>query len=156
MSAAALNLSAGELAAIERACAALIVRYAYLNDERRFDELAGLFTEDALLYRPSAPSQPIEGRAAILAALGKRPPETVTFHVTSDIQVEVESATSARCRSRILMMSATRAPDSGADRAGTPTEVRAPVPGVFVDRLRLTADGWRFASRRGALWLPAD
>ena len=147
MSAAAMPRE--ELAAIERACAQLIVRYAYLNDERRFEELAGLFTEDALLYRPSAPAQPIEGRAAILAALRKRPPETVTFHVTSDVQVEVDNPTTARCRSRILMMSATRAPDGGA-----PVDARQPVPGVFVDRLRLTADGWRFASRRGSLWLP--
>lgn len=144
-------LTDAEVAVIERACARLVARYAYLNDERRFDELAGLFTEDALLYRPSAPGQAIEGRAAILAALGKRPSATVTFHVTSDVLVEVESATAARCRSRILMMSATRDPDGGA-----PTDVRAPVPGVFVDRLRLTDEGWRFASRRGALWLPAE
>ena len=139
-----------EEAAIKSGCADLIVRYAYLNDERRFDELAALFTEDAVLFRPSAPEQPIEGRQAILAALCKRPQETATFHVTSDVQVEVDSATTARCRSRILMMSATRSSDGGA-----PTDVRAPVPGVFVDVLRLTADGWRFASRRGSLWLPA-
>ena len=135
-------------AAIRRACAELIVRYAYLNDERRFDELAALFTEDAVLFRPSAPGQPIEGRAAILAALGKRPPETVTFHVTSDVVVEVDGPAAARCRSRILMMSGTRSPEGGA-----PTDVRPPVPGVFIDQLRLTADGWRFASRRGSLWL---
>lgn len=139
-----------EEAAIKSDCADLIVRYAYLNDERRLDELAALFTEDAVLFRPSAPEQPIEGRQAILAALCKRPPETATFHVTSDVQVEVDSATTARCRSRILMMSGTRSPEGGA-----PTDVRAPVPGVFVDVLRLTPDGWRFASRRGSLWLPA-
>jgi hypothetical protein len=139
-----------EEAAIRLACADLIVRYAYLNDERRFDELAALFTEDAVLFRPSAPERPIEGRPAILAALGKRPPETVTFHVTSDVLVEVDSATTARCRSRILMMSGTRSPEGGA-----PTDVRPAVPGVFIDHLRLTADGWRFASRRGSLWLPA-
>ena len=140
----------GDEAAIKSDCADLIVRYAYLNDERRFDELAALFTEDAVLFRPSAPGQPIEGRQAILVALCKRPPETATFHVTSDVQVEVDGATTARCRSRILMMSGTRSPDGGA-----PTDVRAPVPGVFIDVLRLTADGWRFASRRGSLWLPA-
>jgi ketosteroid isomerase-like protein len=140
----------GDEAAIKSDCADLIVRYAYLNDERRFDELAALFTEDAVLFRPSAPEQPVAGRQAILAALCKRPPETATFHVTSDVQVEVDSATTARCRSRILMMSGTRSPEGGA-----PTDVRAPVPGVFVDVLRLTVDGWRFVSRRGSLWLPA-
>jgi hypothetical protein len=135
-------------AAIQRACGALVSRYAYLNDERRFDELATLFTDDAVLYRPSAPAQAIRGREAILAAFRKRPPDTVTFHVCSDILVDVVGETEARGRSRILLLSAARPPD------GTPPQPGAPVPGTFEDRFVLTRNGWRFAERRGSFWIP--
>jgi len=134
---------------IRQACTDLIVRYAWLNDERRFEELAALFTEDARLYRPSAPTQAIEGRAAILEAFRKRPIETMTFHVTSDVLVEVQGADRAQARSRILLLSATRPQEAGA----LPLEVKAPVPGVFRDSFALTADGWKFAERRGMFWV---
>ena len=135
--------------AIRQACTDLIVRYAWLNDERRFEELAGLFTEDARLYRPSAPGQAIEGRAAILAAFRKRPVEAITFHVTTDVLVEIQGVDRARARSRILLLSATRPQEAGAP----PLEVKAPVPGVFRDSFVLSADGWKFAERRGMFWI---
>ena len=134
---------------IRQACADLITRYAWLNDERRFDELASLFTEDACLYRPSAPDKAIVGRGAILAAFRQRPIETATFHVTSDVLVEVRDAENADARSRILLLSAARPQDGGT----LPQEARAPVPGVFRDRLVLTGDGWKFSERRGMFWI---
>jgi hypothetical protein len=136
-------------ALIRQACTDLIVRYAYLNDERRFEELAALFTEDAVLYRPSAPGQGIAGRPAILDAFRKRPSETMTFHVTSDVLVEVQDAENAGARSRILLLSGARPQDGGT----LPQEARAPVPGVFRDRLVLTGDGWKFSERRGMFWI---
>lgn len=133
---------------IQRACTELVSRYAYLNDERRFAELAALFTEDAVLYRPSAPGQAIQGREAILAAFSKRPADTMTFHVCSDILIDVVDARSAEGKSRILLLSAVRPADGAAPPAG------APVPGVFVDRFTLTEQGWKFAQRRGSFWMP--
>jgi hypothetical protein len=132
---------------IQQACTELVSRYAYLNDERRFEELAALFTEDALLYRPSAPDQAIEGREAILASFRKRTPDTMTFHVCSDILIEVQDAHRAQGRSRILLLSATRPAHGTAPPAGTP------MPGVFNDLFALTDDGWRFAQRRGSFWI---
>ncbi|MFC5478271.1 nuclear transport factor 2 family protein [Massilia suwonensis] len=134
---------------IRQACTDLIVRYAYLNDERRFDELAALFTDDAVLYRPSAPQQGIAGRAAILEAFRKRPLETITFHVTSDILVEVQDGETAQAQSRILLLSAARPLEAGA----LPSEQKPAVPGVFRDRFRLTPQGWQFAERRGMFWI---
>lgn len=134
-------------AAIRQACTELVVRYAYLNDERRFEELAALFTEDAVLYRPSAPEQAIAGRAAILAAFHKRSPDTMTFHVTSDILVEVHGAQRAQATSRILLLSATRPQD------GSAPDATAPVPGVFRDSFALTDEGWKFSTRRGMFWI---
>ena len=132
---------------IRCACTELVSRYAYLNDERRFEELAGLFTEDAVLYRPSAPSQAIHGREAILAAFRKRPADTMTFHVCSDILIDVQGKDAAQGKSRILLLSAVRPQDGTAPLAG------APVPGVFIDRFTLTEEGWRFAERRGSFWI---
>ena len=134
-------------AAIQRACSALVSRYAYLNDERRFEELAALFTDDAALYRPSAPTVAIQGREAILAAFRKRTADTMTFHVCSDILVEVDSDSAARARSRILLLSAARPADGAVPQSG------APVPGVFADLLVLTPQGWKFAERRGSFWI---
>lgn len=132
---------------IRRTCTELISRYAYLNDGRRFEELAALFTEDALLFRPSAADQAIQGREAILAAFRKRPADTITFHVCSDILIDVLDADRARGRSRILLLSASRHAD------GTAPPASAPMPGVFIDHFALTEDGWKFAERRGSFWI---
>ena len=134
---------------IRQACTDLIVRYAWLNDERRYDELAALFTDDAVLYRPSAPHLGIAGRSAILEAFRKRPAEVMTFHVTSDVLVDVVDAHCAQACSRILLLSGTRALDGSA----LPLDAKAPVPGVFRDRFVLTPQGWKFAERRGMFWI---
>ena len=134
---------------IQRACTRLVSQYAYLNDERRFEELVELFTEDAVLYRPSAPDQAIGGRQAILEAFRKRPADAMTFHVCSDILIDVQSAYAAQGRSRILLLSTVRQEDGMASQ----TEPKAPVPGIFRDRFRLTEKGWKFAERRGSFWI---
>lgn len=133
---------------VRQACTHLVSHYAYLNDERRFDELAALFTEDAVLYRPSAPDRAIEGRQAILDAFRKRPPDAMTFHVCSDILIDVQGERAAQGRSRILLLSATRP----ADGVTASIQANPPVPGVFRDSFRLTEEGWKFAARRGRFW----
>jgi hypothetical protein len=135
--------------AIERACARLVWQYAYLNDERRFAELANLFTEDGRLYRPSAPSRAICGRPSILAAFEARPLGTLTFHVCTDVVIDVSSPTQASGRSRILQLSATR----DAEGCAVDSETRPLLPGTFDDDFILTDAGWRFAQRRGSFWI---
>lgn len=136
-------------AAIERACTRLIAQYAYLNDQRRFEELAALFTPDALLFRPSAPDKAIAGHDAILEAFRKRPSDVMTFHLCTDVIVTVENETSAHAQSRILLLSTKRPAQEGA----APGPAEAPVPGVFYDTFKLTASGWKFAARRGSFWI---
>ena len=135
--------------AIERACARLIAHYAYLNDQRRFEELAGLFTPDAVLFRPSAPDKAIVGHDAILEAFRKRPADVMTFHVCTDVIVTADDETSAHGQSRILLLSAKRL----AQDRGAPVAAEAPVPGVFHDKFQLTHGGWKFAERRGSFWI---
>lgn len=119
---------------IEWECTRLISRYANLNDESRWNEVAELYVEDGLMTRPSAPEVPIVGRAAILAAFTARPPRA-TRHICSNIVIDVESLDVARGTSAMLLFT------------GGP----APLVGGFADRFVLTAAGWRFAERRGTL-----
>jgi hypothetical protein len=142
-----MNLN--DQAAIERACARLISAYAFLNDQRRYDELAALFTPDARLFRPSAPDKAIVGHDAILEAFGKRPAGVMTFHVCTDVIVTVDDESSAHAQSRILLLSATR-PEPGSIK---PAVADTPVPGVFHDTFKLTGSGWKFAERRGSFWI---
>jgi hypothetical protein len=133
---------------IERECSRLIYKYAYLNDERNFELLADLFTEDAVLYRPASPLQAVTGRAAILEAFKKRPADMATFHVCSDIIVDAESEFAASARSRILLMSGTRT-----DESTIPKDTKPAVPGSFRDRFQLTEKGWKFKERHGSFWI---
>lgn len=123
-----------ERRAIEADCARLIALYANLNDEARWEEVAALYAEDGLMTRPTAPDAPIVGRAAILAAFQARPPRK-TRHVCSNVVIDVEDHASARGTSAMVLF----------------TEGGVPLAGSFHDRFVLTADGWRFAERRGSL-----
>lgn len=127
-------MTADERRAAEADCARLIALYANLNDAARWDEVAALYAEDGVMVRPTAPDAPVTGRAAILAAFQARPPR-VTRHVCSNVVIEVESADSARGESAMLLFT------------GGP----APLVGSFHDRFVRTAEGWRFAERRGSL-----
>lgn len=129
------GVSPEERRAIEADCAALVARYANLNDAAAWEEVAALFAQDGRMARPTAPDDVIEGRAAILDAFASRPPR-VTRHVCANVVVDVESPTTARGESAVVLY-------TGADTA--------PVVGSFHDRYVLTDDGWRFAERRGSL-----
>ncbi|HQS98076.1 MAG: hypothetical protein B7X90_13790 [Novosphingobium sp. 17-62-19] len=123
-----------ERRAAEADCARLIALYANLNDEARWDDVAALYAEDGVMFRPTAPDAGVEGREAILAAFKARPPRT-TRHVCSNVVIDVESDDTARGTSAMLLFT------------GDP----APLVGSFQDRFVLTAEGWRFAERRGSL-----
>ena len=128
-------MDATQRRAIEWECARLINLYALLNDEARWEEVVALYAPDGLMTRPTAPDAPIVGREAILTAFKSRPPRT-TRHVCSNIVIDVESATSARGRSAMLLFTSADKP---------------PLVGGFDDRFVLTDEGWRFAERRGYL-----
>ena len=128
-------MDAAERLAIEWECTRLISLYALLNDEGRWDEIAALYAPDGEMTRPTAPDEPIVGRAAILAAFKARPPRK-SRHVCSNIVIDVESAMAARGRSATLLFIAAEKP---------------PLVGGFEDEFVLTDEGWRFSRRRGTL-----
>lgn len=123
---------------IEADCARLIALYANLNDAGAWDEVAALYTDSGTMTRPTAPDAPLLGRAAILAAFKGRPPR-LTRHVCSNVVITVESPDAARGESAMILL------QPGA----------APLAGSFHDRFVRTAEGWRFAERRGSLTFTA-
>lgn len=129
-----MGLTDDERRAIEWDCARLVSLYARLNDEGRWGEVAALYAEDGVMTRPTAPESPVAGRAAIRAAFEARPPRT-TRHVCSNIVVDVIDADHATGSSVMLLF----------------TAYGPPLVGNFNDRFVRTAEGWRFAERRGSL-----
>lgn len=123
-----------EVLRIEWACAKLVARYANLNDEAKWDEVAALYAEDGVMARPTAPDDLIVGQAAILASFKARPARA-TRHVCSNVVIDVDGPDAARGTSAMVLYLA------GA----------APIVGSFHDRFTLTPAGWRFAERRGSL-----
>ncbi|MBC2651190.1 nuclear transport factor 2 family protein [Novosphingobium flavum] len=119
---------------IERA----ILDYAAWNDSGAWEKVAALYSADGRMSRPTAPDDFIVGREAILAAFLARPPRT-TRHICANIRITLDGSDHARADSQILLF-------TGPDQA--------PLVGTYADRLVHTADGWRFAERRGSLDFP--
>ncbi|RYD47775.1 MAG: nuclear transport factor 2 family protein [Sphingomonadales bacterium] len=112
----------------------LILDYAAANDAGDWARVAGFYTEDGRMNRPTTPGAFVEGRAAILTAFEARPAR-VARHIVANIRVGV-AGDSATASSQILLFTG----------AGEP-----PLVGSYADRLVLTDEGWRFVERRGSL-----
>jgi ketosteroid isomerase-like protein len=139
-------MSPEERRAIEADIERLIKRYVNLNDAQDWEAVADLYTEDARFARPSKPSEFVEGRAAILAGFLARPPRAQR-HVIANVVVDVESPSTARAFSVIVLYQGDPAPAGELPAMSS----ASPLVGTFTDRLVLTEDGWRFAERVGAL-----
>ena len=124
----------------------LIKGYVNLNDAQDWHAVADLYPEDARFARPSKPGEFIEGREAILASFLARPPRAQR-HVIANVVVDVESPSSARAFSVIVLYQGDPAPEGELPSMSADS----PIIGTFTDRLALTEDGWRFTERVGGL-----
>jgi hypothetical protein len=118
----------------EREIERMIVAYAAANDAGEWDAVGATYVAEGRMSRPTAPDDFIEGRDAIVGAFKARPPRT-SRHIVANIRVEVTGET-ATATSQILLF-------TGADKI--------PLVGTYRDKLVKTAEGWRFAERRGSL-----
>lgn len=139
-------MSPAERRAIEADAERLIKLYVNLNDAQDWQAVAALYTANARFARPSKPGEFVEGREAILASFRARPAR-VQRHVIANVVVEVESPTSARAFSVIVLYQGEPAPEGELPAMSADS----PLVGTFTDRLVLTQDGWRFAERVGGL-----
>jgi SnoaL-like domain len=128
------------------AIAELITRYAALNDTADWEAVVALYTEDGRMSRPSAPDQFITGRATILAAFKARPPRA-SRHIVANVLISLDGELRARATSQLLLYTGSAAEDGGLPRLSP----GPPLIGSFDDTLVKTAQGWRFAERRGSL-----
>ncbi|MFC7519637.1 nuclear transport factor 2 family protein [Xanthomonas populi] len=134
-------------ASIVVACEQVIRQFAWYNDQHDHDGLAGLFTEDAVFARPSAPDAPVRGREAIRRAFAERPPRT-SCHLMLDTVVSVQSPVLANARSHVLLYTASVTSGSPPWQADG-----AALLGTFEDVLVCEQGLWLFQQRLGALLL---
>lgn len=133
----------------EWACVRLTQDFCYLIDQRRYDELAALFTEGGTWVRHGVR---LEGRAAIVAALETRPPNQFTRHVTTGFhfsEVTPDSARATFYNTSYYSM-----------EKGEPPFIYRPENALildFEDRFEKGRHGWRIAERlTNATFLAAE
>jgi hypothetical protein len=108
---------------IQQVCA----RFAFVVDERAWERLAEIFTDEAELDRAAYGLPPLRGHAAIAESL-ERLPRIV--HLGANLEVTSAEEDRVETRSRFI----------GVGPSGTMT-------GEYRDVWRKTPDGWRIACR---------
>jgi hypothetical protein len=144
-------LSDLEVLAIERACERLIYEFFEAIDTRNDRHLANLFIADCTYARPIEPNTIISGIENVVKAFEARPAGRVTRHICSNLRITVESAARARGNHRVVLITGPTEPPAH-PQFGFKADARQLI-GEFDDEFVKTADGWRFASRRGRVIL---
>lgn len=126
---------------IEQACIRLMMDYAAHADAGRYDAWAELFAEDAEMELFGNISR---GRAAIKAGVsGGGATGRQTMHCTSNCRVDIKSDTEATGEAYVVVFAGQKSGD-GPAKASPLTPV---IVGIYTDRYRKTAEGWRIARR---------
>ena len=117
----------------ERACARLASAVYTLMDLGRYDETAALFAEDGTWVRGGNPTV---GRAAIRAALDKRPPDQISRHIVSNVTITVTDDNSAEGAAYFMPLRGAKK-DGGAAAMPVFDQV-----GDLVFKFRRDGNGW--------------
>jgi hypothetical protein len=134
---------------IEHACERLVYEFAERVDAQDFAALRELFSADARFARPTDPDNLIHGIDNIVNAYLARPRVRITQHLCCNVRITPQSPDRASGTCRVLLYTA----DAGEpEHPGKGRQASAgQLIGSFDDRFVLTAQGWRFAERRGRL-----
>lgn len=124
---------------IEWEISQLVNRFSHCIDKARYDELAGLFTEDGIFDRIG---EILTGREEIVAAMARRHP-FLTRHTVSCLSFTRVGADEAEAS--LYVANFVGQPPAG----DGPVAYQLPQPAMldFDDLYRRTADGWRIARR---------
>ena len=115
----------------------LVARWSHAADERDVAALRRLLTDDAELHLPGEEGVPIRGADAVATRATAAPDDQqLRRHVRNTVIDELTDETAAT-RSYYLLTSSVG--------GGRPTTLAT---GVYTDRMRRTADGWRICERR--------
>jgi SnoaL-like protein len=145
------TLSDLETLVIERACERLIYEFFEAIDNRNDRHLVSLFIADCTYARPIEPNTIISGIENVVKAFEARPGGRITRHVCSNVRITVESGTRARGTHRVVLINGPNEP-AAHPQFGFKADARQLI-GEFDDEFVKTAEGWRFASRRGRVIL---
>lgn len=133
------------------ACREVIELSAQHADSGDAEALSRLFTDDAVLVRPSGAV--LHGREAIRQSYAERPAHRITRHLLAGCVLSVTEDGQARARSRVLLW--TGSSDAPASQFGRPADARQ-IVGEFDDHLERMPDGtWRIARREASFVLHA-
>jgi ketosteroid isomerase-like protein len=121
-------------------CCRTLARFARALDESDFDGVAAQMTEEGVWHRQG---ERLEGRAAIVAALDRRPSTRLTRHLVTNIVGESVTPEQARLRCTVLVYAVD-------DVASLPAPMPAPASVLdYEDILVRQPDGrWLIAERR--------
>lgn len=125
-----------ERRAIEWDCTQLLIRFYGLLDEKRYDELAGLFAEDGVWVRLG---KELVGAPAILDAMSERD-DWLTAHLVSNIRIDIVDRDNVETTQYVTLYR-----HEGRDGAQGPAPVVLPL-GILRHRDRLTREAgvWKF------------
>ena len=124
------------------ACAQLISAYAWYVDQKRYEELIELFTEDGALRRPDVE---VVGRTAILEVMKQRSAKVICRHMCSTQVISLTSSSEAEAITYFTYYQA-ESSDEGVPGLDGPVAI-----GEYHDRFHRIEVGWRFAERRVVL-----
>ena len=121
-------------------CGAVLTAFAHHIDNREFDKVVALFTEDAVFERPHITHT---GRAELAALWGKRSPTMFTRHLFSPPFFVEISPERVRTVSPFTLYQFEHF-EEGPPNRNIPSGIAE-----FHDTFRREPEGWRIAYRRG-------
>jgi hypothetical protein len=128
---------------IERACEKLVIDSATFNDRMDWSALAGLYTPDGTVERPSG--EVTEGRAAIEASYSAGPTNRLTRHACVNLRVHVDSPSTAHATT-VAIIYFCDSNDTPNGHMGIKAN-ESHLIGEFEDTFASTDEGWRISSR---------
>lgn len=137
---------------IEHECAKVVRRSLNALDNQDIAGFLALFADDAVVRRPSHPERPLIGKAAITEEYEARPPVRLTFHLCTNLVVDVASAERAEAYCHVLLYTAER---SGTGEA-LPIAASRQLAGEFRDTLVRRNGEWLFSLREGRMILAVE
>ncbi|MFV5475245.1 nuclear transport factor 2 family protein [Acinetobacter baumannii] len=115
----------------------LIRYFAYLNDQKQYETLINLFSEDSTYARPSLPDVILSGKTEILDSFVNRI-QKHTQHVVANILIDQQTPDLVIAHSQIILY-------NGNDHQN----IEMMVIGGFNDEIILDNQYWKFKKRRG-------
>ena len=112
----------------------LVHRYSYYVDQKFYDEIAELFTEDCVVDYGPGVGPPVQGRTAFRAMFGAGRGFVVTSHHNANVLVSFEGDDRASVRTSCYAWHET-------SQGATPR-----IWGAYYDVVVRNPEGWRFAS----------